>query len=67
MTVEELIKILRGLPRNMDVIISVDSEGNEYNYCDGFSIGKFDGEEYTDDACRNYDNCSDEKVICLWP
>jgi len=44
MKVKELIKLLEEQPQDHDVVMASDSEGNSYNYFDGFNIGYFNKE-----------------------
>jgi hypothetical protein len=76
MTVGKLIKILKTLDKDMEVIMSSDSEGNNYSPLSDLSNGRYiatctyAGAYYVDNAeileCDE-DPKSAIDVICLWP
>lgn len=75
MTVKELINLLKKQPSDFQVVLSSDSEGNDYSpisgYAQGFYLPKdlFHG-NFTDVSCPHFNKYQMEKArdaIVLYP
>lgn len=68
MKVKELISELQKLDPEAEVVLSKDSEGNNFSPAADFSIGKYCPENTYSGEFVSEDNESDSiKAVCIWP
>ncbi len=71
MNVEELIRRLQQLDPQTIIVMSSDSEGNEYSPLAGMALGWYAPESTWGGMFRNDDNDEPDEgeleALCLWP
>jgi len=66
MKVSELAEILQSYPDNLEVVLSIDPEGNGFKKLDGHSGYLWDGYDIYDPE-QEVAPCNAEEAVVLWP
>ena len=68
MKIKDLIKDLIDLDPDLDIVISKDSEGNQFSPFDEFTIGQYEAESsWSGDFDDSADCEINPNAVCFWP